>query len=71
MFSLFVTEKGVSNNAQTGAMLLQVTGLGLEKNYFAINGEIGDASFEATVKVLDDYIMQRANIPFVRDWRNC
>ena len=71
MFSLFVTEKGVSNNAQKGAMLLQVTGLGLEKIYFAINGEVGDTSFEATVKVLDDYIMQRANIPFVRDWRNC
>lgn len=34
MFSFFVTEKGVSNNAQKGAMLVQVTGLGLEKNLF-------------------------------------
>ena len=52
-------------------MLLHVTGLGLEKIYFTITGEVGDTSFEATVKVLDDYIMQRANIHFVRDWRNC
>ena len=52
MFSFFVTEKGVSNNAQKGAMLVQVTGLGLEKIYFAINGEVGDTSFEATVNVL-------------------
>ena len=65
-FSLYVTGKGVSNDAQKRALLLHVAGMDVQEIYFTLAGEGGDASFEATLKVLDDHFVPKANIPFER-----
>ena len=58
--------KGVSNNAQKRVLLLHVAGMDVQEIYFTLAGESGDASFEATLKVLDDHFVPKANIPFER-----
>ena len=61
-----MTRKGVSNEIQKRALLLDVAGMGVQEIYFTLAGEDGDASFEATLNVLEDYFVPRANIPFER-----
>ena len=63
---MYATRKGVSNDTQNRALLLDVAGIGVQEIYFTLDGEDGDASFEATLKVLDDHFVPRANIPFER-----
>lgn len=61
-----MTRKGVANDTQKRALLLDVAGMGMQEIYFTLAGEDGDASFEATLKVLDDYFVPIANISFER-----
>ena len=65
-FNLYVTGKGVSNDAQKRALLLHVAGMDVQEIYFTLAGEDGDASFDATLKVLDDHFIPKANVPFER-----
>ena len=69
-FNLYTTGKGVeSNDAQKRALLLHVVGMDVQKKiYFTLAGEgEGEGTdFEATLKVLDDYFVPKANIPFKR-----
>ena len=61
-----MTRKGVSNDIQERALLLDVAGMGVQEIYFTLAGEDGDASFEATLNLLEDYFVPRANVPFER-----
>ena len=65
-FNLYVTGKGVSNDAQKRALLLHVAGMDVQEIYFTLAGEDEGTDFEATLKVLDDYFVPKANIPFER-----
>ena len=65
-FNLYVTGKGVSNDAQKRALLLHVAGMDVQEIYFTLAGEGEGTDFEATLKVLDDYFVPKANIPFER-----
>ena len=65
-FNLNVTGKGVSNDAQKRALLLNVAGMDVQEIYFTLAGEGEGTDFEATLKALDNYFVPKANIPFER-----
>ena len=65
-FNLYVTGKGVANDTQKRALLLHVAGMDVQEIYFTLAGEGEGTDFEATLKVLDDYFVPKANIPFER-----
>ncbi|PFX12441.1 Uncharacterized protein K02A2.6 [Stylophora pistillata] len=65
-FDLYVTRKGVSNDAQKRALLLHVAGMDVEEIYFTLAGDGEDVSFQATLQVLDDYFVPKSNFPFER-----
>lgn len=59
-----MTGKGVSHDTQKRALLLHGAGKGVQEIYSTLAGEDGDANFEPSLKVLDDYFVPRTNIPF-------
>ena len=61
---MYVTGKGVSDNAQKRALFLHVAGMDVQEIYFTLAGE-DTISFAAAVKVLDDYFAMKTNLPFV------
>ncbi|XP_068758051.1 uncharacterized protein [Montipora capricornis] len=65
-FNLYVTGKGVSDDGQKRALFLHVAGMDVQEIYFTLVAEAESATFEATVKVLDDYFVPKANVPFER-----
>ena len=65
-FNLYVTGKGVSNDAQKRALFLHVAGMDVQEVYFTLAADAESATFEATVKVLDDYFVPKTNVPFER-----
>ena len=65
-FNLYVTGKGVSDNAQKRALFLHVAGMDVQEIYFTLAVDAESATFEATVKVLDDYFIPKSNVPFER-----
>ena len=65
-FNLYVIGKGVSDDAQKRALFLHVAGMDVQEIYFTLAVDAESATFEATVKVLDDYFVPKANVPFQR-----
>ena len=65
-FNLYVTGKGVSDDGQKRALFLHVAGTDVKEIYFTLAADAVSATFEETVKVLDDYFVPKANIPFER-----
>ena len=65
-FNLYVTGKGVSDDGQKRALFLHVAGMDVQEIYFTLAADAESATFEATVKVLDDYFVPKANVPFER-----
>ena len=65
-FNLYVTGKGVSDYGQKRALFLHVAGMDVQEIYFTPAADAESATFEATVKVLDDYFVPKANVPFER-----
>ncbi|PFX23119.1 Transposon Tf2-6 polyprotein [Stylophora pistillata] len=65
-FDLYVTGKGVSNDAQKRALLLHVAGMDVQEIYFTLAGDGEDVSFQATLRVLDNYFFPKSNVPFER-----
>ena len=63
---MYVTGKGVSNNAQKRALFLHVAGMDVQEIYFTLAADAESATFKATVKVLDDYFVPKTNVPFER-----
>ena len=58
--------KGITNDKQKRALLLHVAGMEVQEIYFTLTGEDGSVVFADTLKVLDDYFIPKANIPFER-----
>ena len=65
-FNLYVTGKGVSDDKQKRALFLHVAAMDIQEIYFTIAADAERGTFEATVKVLDDYFVPKANVPFER-----
>ena len=56
----------MTNDLQKRCLLLHVTGMEVQEVYFMLVGEDTIATFQDTLKVLDDYFIQKANVPFER-----
>ena len=65
-FNLYVSGKGVTNDLQNRSLLLHVAGMEVQEVYFTLVGEDTIATFQDTLKVMDDYLIPKANVPFER-----
>ena len=63
-FKLYLTGKGVTDDAQKRALLLHAADVDVQEIYFTLVSEDEITTFEATIKVLDDYFIPKANVPF-------
>ena len=63
---LYITGKGVLDEEQKRALYLHVAGKDVRENYFILASDFESATFEATVKLLDDCFLPKANV-FLRD----
>lgn len=57
-FDLYVTGKGISNDAQKRALLLHVAGMDVQEIYFTLAGDSEDVSFQATLQALELFCSQ-------------
>ena len=65
-FKLYLPGKGVTDDAQKRALLLHAAGVDVQEIYFTLVSEDEITTLEATMKVLDDYFIPKANVPFER-----
>ena len=65
-FKLYLTGKGVTVDSQKRALLLHAAGVDVQEIYFTLVNEDESATYEATLKVIDDYFIPKANVPFER-----
>ena len=65
-FELYLTGKGVTDDKQKIALLLHGAGINVQEIYFTLVNEEGSATFEETMKVLDDYFVPKSNEAFER-----
>ena len=56
----------MTNDLQKHSLLLHVAGMEMQEVYFTLVGEDTIATFQDTLKVLDDYFIPKANVPFER-----
>ena len=55
---------GVLDEEQKRALYLHVAGMDVRENYFILASDFESATFEATVKLLDDCFFPKANVFF-------
>ena len=66
-FLLYVVGEDVTQDAQKKALLLLTAGLGVQQIYYALVDESNDKNnFDATVAILDNYFIPKANVHFER-----
>ena len=63
-FNLHVSGKGVTNDLQKRSLLLHVAGMKVLEVYLTLVGEHTIAAFQDTLKLLDDFLIPKANVPF-------
>ncbi|XP_077983944.1 uncharacterized protein LOC144438677 [Glandiceps talaboti] len=65
-FELYLIGKGITADAQKRALLLHTAGLEVQEIYFTLVGEDTEKEYKDTMKVLNDYFIPKANVPFKR-----
>ena len=65
-FQLYVLGKGITSDPQKQGLLLHTAGLEVQEVYFTLVTDAKNKDYNATMKVLDDYFIPKANIPFER-----
>ena len=66
-FHLYVTSKGVTNQAQKVALLLHSGGMELQEIYYTLAPEDeAQNNFDNCLIVLDNYFTPKVNVPFER-----
>ena len=64
---LYVVGKGVTQDAQKKALLLHTAGLGVKQHYYTFVDESNEKNnIDATVAILDNYFVPKANFHFER-----
>ena len=58
--------KGITNDSQKCGLLLHIAGLDVQEVYFTLVPDGAEKNYAETFKVLDDYFIPKANIPFER-----
>ena len=65
-FQLYVLGKGITNDSQKRGLLLHTAGLDVQEVYFTLVPDGAEKNYSENFKVLDDYIIPKANVPFER-----
>ena len=65
-FQLYVLGKGITNDSQRRDLLFHTAGLDVQEVYFTLVPHGAEKSYAETFKVLDDYFIPKANVPFER-----
>ena len=65
-FQLYVLGKGITNDSQKRGLLLHTAGLDVQEVYFTLVPDGAETNYAETFKVLDDYFIPKANVPFER-----
>lgn len=65
-FQLYVLGKGITNDSQKRGLLLHTAGLEVQEVFFTLVSDGEEKDYAATLKVLDDYFIPKANVPFER-----
>ena len=65
-FQLYVLGKGITNDSQKRGLLLHTAGLDVQEVYFTLVPDGTEKNYAETFKVLDDYFIPKANVPFER-----
>ena len=65
-FELYVLGKGITNDSQKRGLLLHTAGLEVQEVYFTLVPDGTEKDYAGTFKVLDDYFIPKANVPFER-----
>ena len=65
-FEVYVLGKGITSDSQKRGLLLHTAGLEVQDVYFTFVPVGDDKDYPATLKVLDDYFIPKANVPFER-----
>ena len=65
-FELYVLGKGITSDSQKRSLLLHTAGLEVQDVYFTLVPAGEDMDYPTTLKVLDDYFIPKANVPFKR-----
>ena len=70
---MYITGKGVWDDGRKRALFLHVAVMDVHEIYFTLASDAESATFEATFKVLDDYFVPKANVPFSKTFcsTNC
>ena len=58
--------KGITSASQKRGLFLYTAGLELQAVFFTLVSDAEDKNYAATLKVLEDYIIPKANVPFER-----
>lgn len=61
---MYLTGKGVMDDNLKRALPLHAAGIDVQQIYFTFVSEEGIAMFAGTMKVLDDYVVPKSNVPF-------
>ena len=65
-FELYILGKGITSDSQKRGLLLHTAGIEVQDVYFTLVPGGEDKDYPATLKVLDDYFIPKANVPFER-----
>ena len=65
-FQLYVLGRGITNDSQKRGLLLHTAGLDIQEVYFTLVPDGAETNYAETFKVLDDYFIPKANVPFER-----
>ncbi|XP_022796419.1 uncharacterized protein LOC111334864 [Stylophora pistillata] len=65
-FQLYALGKGITNDSQKCGLLLHTAGLDVQEVYFTLVPDGAEKNYAETFKVLDDYFIPKANVPFER-----
>ena len=63
---MYALGKGITNDSQKRGLLLHTAGLDVQELYFSLVPDGAEKNYAETLKVLDDYFISKANVPFER-----
>lgn len=65
-FELYVLAKGIISDSQKSGLLLHTADLEVQDVYFTLVPDCENVDYPTTLKILDDYFISKANVPFER-----
>ena len=63
---MYALGKGITNDSQKRGLLLHTAGLDVQEFYFSLVPDGAEKNYAETLKLLGDYFISKANVPFER-----